>query len=674
VGAFLPVRPSWVLPFGILLLLAPAVAADPTVTMPSATQGVARWTFSNPANYTVSNVSLEIGRAALAEVSGSVGDFGLGEFSRALLLDNIDVTSQPGRAILQNTSRPGRATNLTFQAIPAQLDDNYLWSGGGANGNFGFSPNLFVGYWGNPEWTRAILRWPALPLPSNATLLSADLQLYMHTADTPDAMDVTVHRMTTAWTELGSSWNDYDGSNAWNASGGGGDFDPIAFDGVGGITTATGWYTWNVTPAAKDWWAGTAANHGILVRQANDDLRVSLGRKEFYSSDATNSSLRPRLVLTYTTPSSTGTLESRVLGPGTQTTWRGISWNATLPAGTAVSLHTRTGASPLIDATWSPWTPAYPSPGSAITSPTGSFAQYRATLFTPSASSPALLSVSLGYECYAPSGILVSQPFFPADLVSWGSLETNWTGLPGTNATLAYSQDDGATWVPAPPGSSLAGVPLQPISLRVTLVTNDTTRTPTVRSVSLGYALRGAGGGFLYLPVVGPFWVLLIPLLILAAWTLAMALRRGKFDATDLFLIHADGRLVLRVGGRESPLQDELAVSGMFTLVAQFVKDSFRRAGAERGDLKNFRVDDREVTVAKGDYLFLALVGEGAPPPELQGNLARFLERIERSQRATLRRWDGFRDGVGETERMLTGFLRKGYRHRPLLGGRSARR
>ncbi len=669
-------RLPWILSIGILLLLPPAVAADPTVTMPSPLQGVATWTFSNPANYTASGVSFRIGDASLARISGAEGDSQSTEFAQALTLDNVDVGSQPGEAILEDTSRQGPVTDFLHQPTPAQLDDNYLWSGGGANGNFGLSPNLFVGYWGNPEWTRAILHWSSLPLPSNATLVSATLQLYMHTADTPDAMDVTVHRMSTGWTELGSSWNDYDGSNPWNASGGGGDFDPTAIDGVSDITTVPGWYAWNVTSAARDWWTGTSVNLGLLVRQANDDLRVSLGRKEFYSSDAPNASLRPRLELAYTTPSSTGVLESRILGPGTASTWRRIWWNATLPAGTTLGLQTRTGNSPSIDATWSPWSAVYAGPGVAITSPAGSFVQYRASLFTPSPSSPALRDVSLDHERFALSGTLVTEPFLPQDLAAWGSLEMNWTGPSATRVTLGYSHDNGTSWTPATSGADLAGAPAGPVSLRIALATNDTTQTPVVRWLSLEYRLRGSGdtGGFPYLPVVGPFWILLVPFVILAAWTLAMALRRGKFDATDLFLIHEDGRLVSRVGGKESPLHDELAVSGMFTLVAQFVKDSFQRAGGERGELKNFQVDDREVTVAKGEYLFLALVGKGAPFPELEGNLARFLDKLERGQRATLFEWDGFRDGLGETERMLSGFLLKEYRRRPLIAGHSGRR
>ena len=626
------------------------------------------WTFSNPANYTTSNVSLSFGSLSLAKVASTAGDSAQGEFAQALTLDNVDLASSPGDVAVQNTSQPGPPNALVYQANPAQLDDNYLRIGGGGNTNFGASPGLLVGYWGIPEWNRAILHWPALPLPSNATLVSARLELYMYGAATPDAMEISVHQMTTGWTELGSTWNDYDGSNAWNASGGGGDFDPTPIDAVAGITNATGWVSWNVTAPARDWWAGTGANHGILLRQADDDLGIPLGRKDFYSGDAANASLRPRLDLVYTTPSSTGTLESRILGPGISSTWGAIRWNTTLPAGTRISVQTRSGRAPTIDPAWSPWSPPYPSPGAPVVSPAGSYIQYRARLFTPSPAAPVLHDISIDFQHFAPSAVLVTEPFLPADLATWGRVDLNTSGPQGTHVFVAFSQDGGASWAATTPGADLAGVPPRAVSLRITLATDDTTLTPVVRWISLGYALSGDGGlTILYLPVVGPYWLLLIPFLILAAYTLTRTLLRGSFLATDLFLIHSDGRLVLRVGGKESPLRDEHAVSGMFTLVAQFVKDSFRTAEGEGGELKNFQVDDQEVTIARGEFLFLALVGKGVPPREVAGNLAAFVRTLERDEWATLFAWDGFREGLHGIDRGLVRFLRKGYRDRPFF-------
>ena len=363
----------------------------------------------------------------------------------------------------------GPMTGLAWQPTPAELADTYLRNGGGSNSVYGASADLFVGFWGNPEWTRSILRFPALPLPAGAVVVSAHLELYMHAADTPDAMDLSVHRMTSPWTESGATWNDMDGANAWNASGGGGDFDPTSVDLVTGVTNGTGWYSWNVTSLVKGWWNGTVANHGLLVRQADDDLGISLGRKEFFSSDAPNATDRPRL--------------------------------------------------------------------------------------------------SLGYR--APLGTIDFQAALP--------------------------------------------------------------------------------------------WLLLAVAMVPLAWAVLRRMKAGPFRPTDLYLIHRDGRLIARIGGSEGPVRDELASSGMLTVVAQFVRDSFG-GSAGPGELKSLTVDERAVAIAKGAFVFLALVFEGRAPLDLDRRIAEFLQAIEGAWGDVLRHWDGLREGLTDLDEPLAWFLRTGYR------------
>ncbi len=380
----------------------------------------------------------------------------------------------------------GPMTSITWQPTPSELADTYLWNGGGGNSNYGSSTDLFVGYWGNPEWTRSIVRFPALPLPAGSVVLSAHLELYMHAADTPDSMDLSVHGMTSEWTESGASWNDVDGANAWNASGGGGDFDAVPVHIVTGVTNGTGWYTWNVTSLVTGWWNGTAANHGLLVRQADDDLSISRGRKEFFSSDAANVSARPRLAL-----------------------------------------------------------------------------EYRAPLAT-------------------------------IDLL---------TALP---------------------------------------------------------------------------WLLLAVAMVPLVWVVLRRVKAGPFRPTDLYLIHRDGRLIARIGGAEGPVRDELASSGMLTVVAQFVRDSFGGSGAP-GELKSLTVDERAVAIARGASVFLALVFEGRAPLDLDRRIAEFLEAIEGAWGDALRHWDGLRAGLADLDEPLAWFLRTGYRSAhprppiPLAPGKSPR-
>lgn len=659
----------WSVALLLLLLLTPpwAVRGDPAITRPGLTEGLAQWTFSNPSNYTLTGVSLGPSSASLGWTVGRADDTTQADFTLAKVLVNVDLGGTPGDVAIADTTQPGPIQNLTYQADPSQVADNYLYKGNGGNPNFGSSSDLRVGNYGGSEWNRGILRIPALPLPSNATLRTAQLQLYMH-AYNGSTMDIGAYRITSPWTEMGSNWNTRDGVSPWNTTGG--DFDPAAVDTVAVIGSTLGWYTWNITPLTQGWWNGTIPNQGVMLREVDDTVNTP-GVRYFYSSDTSNPTLRPQLLFTYTTPSSRGTLESRIIDAGIFSQWGSLWWNTTLYAGTSLSIQTRTGGSSVIDASWGPWSQAYSSAGAAIANPWARYLQYRVSLFTPTATSPRLHDVSLGYGHYPPSGTVATEAITFANLTGWGRLEVNWSGPVGSDVTVAFSQDGGASWAPALPTTNLSSALPQALVLRLTLATANTTRAPTVQDFALGFAFAapnggggngGGGGGGNLLPGGLPWWLLLLPIALLPLFLVAGRLRRGHFRPTDLFLIHGDGRLVLRVGIGANPLEDEVAVSGMFTLVARFVKDSFGGSQGSGGELKSLRVDQREVAIAKGEYLFLALVAEGDRPPELEATMVTFLGALEVSHAAALRDWDGFGNHLGDIRASLQWFLAKGYR------------
>ena len=66
-----------------------------------------------------------------------------------------------------------------------------------------------------------------------------------------------------------------------------------------------------------------------------------------------------------------------------------------VPDGGSVGFETRSGFTPVVDGTWSDWAPV----GSPITSPTGRYLQYRATLVTgDSKSTPVVQGVEITLE------------------------------------------------------------------------------------------------------------------------------------------------------------------------------------------------------------------------------------------------------------------------------------
>ncbi|HYS70823.1 MAG TPA: hypothetical protein VEM95_00200, partial [Thermoplasmata archaeon] len=302
----------------------------------------------------------------------------------------------------------------------------------------------------------------------------------------------------------------------------------------------------------------------------------------------------------------------------------------------------------------------YGMPGPLSDAPPGRYAQYWITLSTTGAS-PVVHDVALSFARYPAVGWVATQAFRPSGLAAWGRLAVDTTEPIGTRVELAVSSDDGVSWIPATDGGILSSAVPDSLRIRIMLLTNDTERTPWIHDVTLGFTVAAtSGGGVWQIPVIAgiPVWVLLIPFFVLAAWTLTRDVRRRPFDATDLFLIHKDGRLIHRTGREDGPVKDEDAVSGMFTVVAEFVKDSFGGAGG-RGDLKHFRVDRRDVAIAKVDFLFLALVGKGTMPPQLDRNMAWFLRGVCGAHE-NLDDWDGLVENIGDVPDALDWFLAKG--------------
>jgi sugar lactone lactonase YvrE len=117
-----------------------------------------------------------------------------------------------------------------------------------------------------------------------------------------------------------------------------------------------------------------------------------------------------------------GTYESDVKDARLIASWGALSWRATVPAGAAVELYTRSGNTKTPDDAWSAWAGPYTvASGSAITSPKARYLQWRAVL-TGRTESPVLTSVSAAYLqrnarpqvtsiTVHPPGVVFQKPF-----------------------------------------------------------------------------------------------------------------------------------------------------------------------------------------------------------------------------------------------------------------------
>jgi hypothetical protein len=118
-----------------------------------------------------------------------------------------------------------------------------------------------------------------------------------------------------------------------------------------------------------------------------------------------------------------GTFESRVFdGTSAHALWNTLTPTEAKPAGTAIAYDTRTGNTPVPDATWSAYQPV--GAGVAIQSPMGRYLQYRATLSsTDGTHTPSLDKVDVTYD--------VDETAPPASI--------DGVAVAGTTATVSFS-------------------------------------------------------------------------------------------------------------------------------------------------------------------------------------------------------------------------------------------
>jgi hypothetical protein len=92
-----------------------------------------------------------------------------------------------------------------------------------------------------------------------------------------------------------------------------------------------------------------------------------------------------------------GTFTSAVYDAGRLVTWGTALWTVNLPAGTTITVQTRSGNSAAPDSTWSAWAPV--SNNGTVSSPASRYLQYRVVLTTPDPTlTPVLLSIDFNWS------------------------------------------------------------------------------------------------------------------------------------------------------------------------------------------------------------------------------------------------------------------------------------
>lgn len=155
-----------------------------------------------------------------------------------------------------------------------------------------------------------MMKWDVSALPANAQIQSATLSLYMTGSGGDGLYDIPIYEIINKSPVI-ANCNGYshDGTNQWSPSSLPYNSIPLAQSDIATavdapqIDTTLGYKNWNVTAIIKDWLANPANNRGLLLNSSKNASSDS--NRVFASSEATDSSQRPRLVVTYTLASDT---------------------------------------------------------------------------------------------------------------------------------------------------------------------------------------------------------------------------------------------------------------------------------------------------------------------------------------------------------------------------------
>jgi hypothetical protein len=457
----------------------------------------ATWSFQNPANYTVNNVSIAPGNASLEKTVLQFVDTSLPNFQAGQTQFNIDLTSEPGNVTISNTLSAG--TPQFFEVPIAVLNGTDAWIDGRTgrmDRNCGICTTLSASLDdGAVSYDhRMVLFFNLSQLQGLDMITNSEVALRLSSALSSVPVNITVHQVNAAWLEGtgdyavsndGVSWNTVDGFTSWTN---GGDFNPIPEDTVYDIQDQTLWYRWVITQLVRDWINGTRANYGVILVQ-DMGVVVADNEKFFHSKESAIPGSRPRLRIEYISTEggrANGTFISRAMDAQSVVEWVNVSWNSTLPSQTNMTIQTRTGD---CAGTWTGWSPSYlTSSGSTITSPQNRCIQYKVEMETFNRTHlPRLEEVRIDYLTHNSEGTVETEDFLPTNWVSWEEFNASFVAPPGTNVSFWYSTDSGSSWNATAPGQSLQSVASPTIRFRANLTTSDGRMTPNLFKFNMTY-------------------------------------------------------------------------------------------------------------------------------------------------------------------------------------------
>ncbi|KUF14694.1 sugar-binding protein [Streptomyces silvensis] len=254
----------------------------------------ARTTFRDTtATPTPDSSTNEIGRVYFYQVAVKAKDGQLlGSPVRMVGIPKAGRTMKLIQAGQSDTTLSSAKPDTNFDALPS-WDVGQTWTSVGNNSDT----------YGK---TRAVLKFPTGSVPSTATILESQLQMWgSETTSESRGAVYELHALTRDFDEKRATWNKADATTAWTKAGG--DYSGTVSDTVPEITSDVGRHWWDATALTQKWVTKPSSNTGALIKLKDESATGGQERTLFLSAEAKDKQLRPLLRVIYVDSSTEST-------------------------------------------------------------------------------------------------------------------------------------------------------------------------------------------------------------------------------------------------------------------------------------------------------------------------------------------------------------------------------
>lgn len=174
--------------------------------------------------------------------------------------------------------------------------------------NYGANIAFIIGDSGL-DTDRGLIKWDLSTIPTTAIVTDATLTLTVNDGSAAtNGRTLRAFRVLRNWTEGGSTWNTYDGSNNWGTAGCDNTTSDREATDVGSVSvsaTPSGTVALPLTASkVQEMINGTITNYGWLLKVDTENEDST----NYHSSQAASSTNKPKLVINYTLPTAGGTI------------------------------------------------------------------------------------------------------------------------------------------------------------------------------------------------------------------------------------------------------------------------------------------------------------------------------------------------------------------------------